>query len=400
MKRVWWYLTVIGISGQVYAHSETESQVIATVITHHPQARALRQVVESESRLRRSAHALQSPTVFLAPELSAGGVGEQFLLHQPLEMNGARRARIERAHADYTLALAQAQAELNDLLANALEAYYEYLYRAQIAAVAEDALRLAEQTREKVRLQVEAGVRAGIDLIQAEIEQERVRQYALLRQAEAAIAREQLQAALGGVSPETLNAVDARTPPMATPSPDDAPVVRIERARLQQERAHIQTLRATGVPDVGVQIRIERFRGERTRPAFGLSLSLPFVDYGARQESLRAAQLRIEAQQGYLRATQLQANSNIRAAEQRAQQARARAEAYRTQILPKAQQLAQSAQIGLESGQFTLLQLLEAQRTARQVQEETLQAEMEWKLAEVQLRQQQGAFAVYLEVNR
>ncbi len=400
MRRVWWYLTVIGISGQVYAHSETESQVIATVLAHHPQARALRQIVESESRVRRGARALQSPTVFLAPELSTGGVGEQFLFHQPLEINGARRARIERAQADYTLALAQAQVELNDLLANALETYYEYLYRAQIAAVAEDALRLAEQTREKVRLQVEAGVRAGIDLIQAEIEQERVRQHALLRQSEAAIAREQLQAALGGVSPETLNAVDARTLPMATPSPDDAPVVRIERARLQQERAHIQTLRATGVPDVGVQIRIERFRGERTRPAFGLSLSLPFADYGARQESLRAAQLRIEARQGYLIAAQLQATRAIRAAEQRAQQARARAEAYRTQILPKAQQLAQSAQIGLDSGQMTLLQLLEAQRTARQVQEETLQAEMEWKLAEVQLRQQQGAFAVYLEVNR
>jgi cobalt-zinc-cadmium efflux system outer membrane protein len=398
MKRILWLITGVGVISLTGAQPDVESQVLATVLARHPQVRALRLELESARRLERGANLPHAPIVLLSPELTTGGVGEQFLLQQPLELNGARQARARIARAEYALVRAQAELELNDLLADALAAYHEYAYRAQIAAVAQEALQLAEQTREKIRLQVEVGARAGIDLIQADIERERVRQHAALRQAEAAAALERLRAALGGVSPDEVATADTRATPTPSLSPDTPLAVRIEQARLQAAQAQAQQIRVEGIPDLGVQVRIERFRDARTRPAFGLSVSLPFLDYGARQQQLRAQQQRAEAQQQRLLAARVRYEGERAAAQQRYEQARARADAYQQRILPQAEQLVQATQTGLEVGQISILQLLEAQRTARQVREETLMAAMELKLAEIELRRLRGEFAPYLEV--
>jgi outer membrane protein, heavy metal efflux system len=398
MKRILWLITGVGVISLTGAQPDVESQVLATVLARHPQVRALRLELESARRLERGANLPHAPIVLLSPELTTGGVGEQFLLQQPLELNGARQARARIARAEYALVRAQAELELNDLLADALAAYHEYAYRAQIAAVAQEALQLAEQTREKIRLQVEVGARAGIDLIQADIERERVRQHAALRQAEAAAALERLRAALGGVSPDEVATADTRATPTPSLSPDTPLAVRIEQARLQAAQAQAQQIRVEGIPDLGVQVRIERFRDARTRPAFGLSVSLPFLDYGARQQQLRAQQQRAEAQQQRLLAARVRYEGERAAAQQRYEQARARAEAYQQRIMPQAEQLVQATQTGLEVGQISILQLLEAQRTARQVREETLLATLELKLAEIELRRLRGEFAPYLEV--
>jgi cobalt-zinc-cadmium efflux system outer membrane protein len=398
MKRILWLITGVGVISLTGAQPDVESQVLATVLARHPQVRALRLELESARRLERGANLPHAPIVLLSPELTTGGVGEQFLLQQPLELNGARQARARIARAEYALVRAQAELELNDLLADALAAYHEYAYRAQIAAVAQEALQLAEQTREKIRLQVEVGALAGIDLIQADIERERVRQHAALRQAEAAAALERLRAALGGVSPDEVATADTRATPTPSLSPDTPLAVRIEQARLQAAQAQAQQIRVEGIPDLGVQVRIERFRDARTRPAFGLSVSLPFLDYGARQQQLRAQQQRAEAQQQRLLAARVRYEGERAAAQQRYEQARARAEAYQQRIMPQAEQLVQATQTGLEVGQISILQLLEAQRTACQVREETLMAAMELKLAEIELRRLRGEFAPYLEV--
>jgi cobalt-zinc-cadmium efflux system outer membrane protein len=400
MKRILWLITGVGVISLTGAQPDVESQVLATVLARHPQVRALRMELESARRLERGANLPHAPIVLLSPELTTGGVGEQFLLQQPLELNGARRARVRLARAEYALVRAQAELELNDLLADALAAYHEYAYRAQIATVAQEALQLAEQTREKIRLQVEAGTRAGIDLIQADIERERVRQHAALRQAEAAAALERLRAALGGVSPDELATADTRAMPTPSLSPDPPPALRIEQARLQAAQAQAQQIRVEGLPDLGVQVRIERFREARTRPAFGLSVSLPFLDYGARQQQLRAQQQRAEAQQQRLLAVRIRYEGARAAAQQRYEQARARAEAYQQRILPQAEQLVQATQTGLEVGQISILQLLEAQRTVRQVREETLLATLELKLAEIELRRLRGEFVPNMEVIR
>lgn len=393
MRKVFYLFAGIGILNGMWAQPADVESALAIALQRNPQVQALRMERESARRLQRSAAALSAPTLLLAPALTAGGTGEELLVNQPLEMTGVRQARTRVGQAQYELTRIQTLVELNDLLAEVAAAYYEYAYRQRIAETAQGALQLAERTRETIQRQVEAGARAGVDLIQAEIELERVRQHALLRQTEAQAAAERLKALLGG---------DWDIPHPPAPSPTqwesratdegDLLPLRLQAARLQLEQALAQQIRAEALPDVGVQARIERFQGERTRPAYGLTLSLPLIDYGARQNRLRAQNALIEAQRLRLQQMRLTLNAELRNAEQRLQQAQARADAYQRTILPRAQQLAQAAQVGLEAGQLSILQLLEAQRTARAAQEEALEAELQRKLSEVALQRLRGAF--------
>lgn len=399
MRKIWFLVFGIGIACVLWAQPADVESALALALRYNPRVQALRQEIESAERLQRSASILTAPQVFLAPALTTGGVGEELLLNQPLELNGIRRARSRVAQAEYEVTLAQSLLELNDLLAEVATAYYESTYRQQIAQAAQEALRLAERTRDIIQQQTSAGVRAGIDLVQAEIELERVRQHALLRETEARAALERLKALLGNPPEE---ASPGTRPPIewATRVPSvDALWLRPAVAQLRLAQALAQQIRIEALPDLGVQMRIERFHGERTRPAYGLTISLPLFDYGARQNRLRAQNVLVQAQQLRLQQARELYDAELRIAEQAYQNAQNRAEAYRNTLLPRAQQLAQAAQVGLETGGLNLLQLLEAQRAARLVQEEALQAELALKLSEVRLKQLRGEF-LQMEVNR
>lgn len=399
MRSIYSFVFGIGMACSAWAQPADVESALALALRYNPRVQALRHEIESAARLQRSAASFTAPHLLLAPALTTGGVGEELLLHQPLELNGIRQARSRVAQAEYEVTLAQSLTELNNLLAEVAAAYYEYTYRQRIAQAAEEALRLAERTRDAIQQQTEAGARAGIELIQAEIELERVRQHTLLRQTEARAALERLKTLLGNPSEDA----PPRTPPpieWAARLPSaDALWLRPELARLQLEQALAQQIRIEALPDLGVQMRIERFDGAQTRPAYGLTLSLPLIDYGARQNRLRAQNARVAAQRLRLHHARELYNTELRIAEQAYQQAQTRAEAYRNTLLPRAQQLAQAAQVGLETGGLTLLQLLEAQRAVRLVQEEALQAELELKLGEIRLKQLRGEF-LEMEVNR
>lgn len=377
----------IGLLSMLSAQPTDVERALALAWAHNTRVQALRLEIQSARRLRQSASALSAPAILLAPALTTGGVGEELLVQQPLELTGIRQARTRVGQAQYELAVAQSLLELNDLLAEVATAYYEYAYRQRIAQNAQEALQLAQRTRDTIQQQVEAGARAGVDLIQAEIELERVRQHAQLRQTEAETALAQLQALVGSAS-DTPDA----PPPLAFHTPSEPIPTRLQAARLRLEQTLLQQIRAESLPDLGVQLRIERFQAERTRPAFGLTLSLPFIDYGARDNRLRAQHALAEAQSLRLQQTRLEVETALHNAEQRLRQAQKRYEAYQQTLLPRALQLAQAAQVGLEAGQLSILQLLESQRTARAVQEEALEAELLLKRSEVELQRLRGAF--------
>jgi len=399
MQKLFYLVVGFGIVSVLGAQPADVEGALALALQRNPRVQALQQEILSARRLQQSASALSAPSVLIAPAITTGGTGEELLIHQPLEITGIRQARMRVGQAQYELVLAQATLELNDLLAEVAAAYYEYAYRQRIAQTAQEALQLAERTRDTIRQQVEAGIRPGVDLIQAEIELERVRQHALLRQTEAQAATERLKALVGGD-------FESPRPPatslvvMERGFRDDPPLLlRPQIARLRLEQALAAQIRAEALPDIGVQLRIERFHGERTRPAYGLTLSLPLLDYGARQNRLRAQNSLIEAQRLRLQQARLTLDAELLNAQQRLQQSQTRYNAYQTTLLPRAQQLAQAAQIGLEAGQLSLLQLLEAQRTTRTVQEEALEAELQLKLSEVELKRLRGEF-ILTEVNR
>lgn len=370
-------------------------KAIEVAIRRNPALNAARWEVVSGQSLLSAAKRLSPPEALLAPALTAGGTSEELMVIQPLEINGARRVRARLAAAESALTLAKAMSEVNEVLADVALAYFEAVYRGRLLQIAREAQQNAEQTVHLVRQQIQSGVRPGIDLVQAEIEAERVRLHSRQREAEALGARVRLNTLLGYPqdAQHTLLPVAPSLFSGEVSSNGFSPEVVREQALLSLYQSSVEQIRIAGIPDLGVQLRVERWVGRRIQPGLGITISLPFLDHGARQKRLQAQRQLVSAQQLRLQATQQKVTGLQTGARLLLQAARERWEAFVQEVLPRAEKLAHSAQTGVETGAMSILQVLEAQRTVRLSREEAVEAELQMAIAWVESQRALGYFA-------
>lgn len=388
MRRILHITGFVIVIGTIYAQTNVPSRLTLEQALQHATRRngeflALQRDWHSARKRVQMARAPQPIVLLWTPVLSTGGAGEELIASQMLELNGARPARTRTAEAEQRVAHAQILETANTLLTEVATAFYHALYAERLRQFAEMEVQRAQQTLNLIRQQVEIGVRPGIDQIQAEIELERVRQKLHQRTSEARNASAVLNRWLGLPADTSLDLIEERVP---TPPPSQAdwrnnPEWRLQQARLAYPSRVAQQVRVEGLPDMGVQMRIERWAGARTRPGFGLIFSFPFLDYGARRSHLQAIKASIEAETDRTRETERRLAIALENAHRQVNTAYQRWLGYQQDILPRVESLLRSAQIGLESGQLSILQVLEAQRTARITKEEALITERDYWLA-------------------
>jgi outer membrane protein TolC len=157
------------------------------------------------------------------------------------------------------------------------------------------------------------------------------------------------------------------------------------QATLEAREAQVQVLRASRRPQVEFQVRRNavfansRAAAEAVGPigtALRAVVTIPFGSGASRGEQ-RALEAEVRAQQAQINLLRSQAGAQLEGALIRLQQQREMVERYRrpvTGILPQTIDLLRKTQIGFAAGASTYLEVLEAQRTTRQVQTEYLQA--------------------------
>ena len=391
---------------------------------------AVRDIGAAQSGVR-SARTLTNPNAFAAPGLtSISGVGEEFLIQQPLEINGARSARTGVAQAQLRTMRAQATLSLRDAVFSAKSSYYELARAREQAAVARASLSVAQEFDRITRRQVEEGARPGIDLVQTGLEVARAQRQVTLADGQEAVALAALNTVLGRDPATPIGALTPLTAQQPRPSapvggggkesvvplPQASPIgsapavrapsqttpatgavdlssaqllnqalsaraeIETEQATGDQLRQEARVVRAEGRPDLVPQFRVGYFtRG--LQPAnsgngagIGLALTLPFLDYGSRknrlaqlEQSARAQDLRIVAAQNEVRQQVAQAVARQRSAETVVQ-------AYQNGTLEQARALLEGSRVGFREGRTSVVALLEAQRSFRAVQNEYVNA--------------------------
>jgi outer membrane protein TolC len=157
------------------------------------------------------------------------------------------------------------------------------------------------------------------------------------------------------------------------------------QATLEAREAQVQVLRASRRPQVEFQVRRNavfansRAAAEAVGPigtALRAVVTVP-LGSGASRGEQRALEAEVRAQQAQINLLRSQAGAQLEGALIRLQQQREMVERYRrpvTGILPQTIDLLRKTQIGFAAGASTYLEVLEAQRTTRQVQTEYLQA--------------------------
>lgn len=162
------------------------------------------------------------------------------------------------------------------------------------------------------------------------------------------------------------------------------------QATLEARRAQVQVLRRERRPDIELQARRSSVTGSGST-ALRAVIVIPLFDFGSNKGERRALEAEVRGQEAQIALLRSQAAAQVEQALLRLQQQRQTVERYRTGIVPLTLELLRKTQIGYAEGASTYLEVLDAQRTLRQVQTEYLQALVGTRISEAQVESALGA---------
>lgn len=351
-------------------------QAVRQAAAAHPRVLAGRSEIAAARANLSGARALGNPTVTFTPTFTRGGSDEEFLFQQPLELNGVRSARAGVAAAQLKQQEARSVASLGDLIYETRLAYYELARARELEALAAESLRIADEFAVATRRQAEEGLRPGVDAVSTGIEVSRARQQLLQAQARSRTAAGALNLLMGRGETEPVEPLT----PLPTPeAPADPAVLAASAMANRLEIAEQDALReefrqearlaiAQGRPDLAPQLRADSLTRGSRQVGFGLGITLPLLDHGSRRGRIARARLLEKAQSARTEALRLEIRQQVLQALERVKAASAVIREYEVGLLAPSQRLLDAARTGYQSGLYSVVQLLEAQRTFRAVQ--------------------------------
>lgn len=331
----------------------------------------------------RSAAALSPPVFTIGPAFQTGGTTDGLLLEQPLELNGARSARTAVARAQLRLIQASALVQLQTLVYIA-RTDFNMLARAQEQLrLAQEVRRVTEQFDVLASKQVSLGARPGIEARLTSIEAARARVAEAQAVGEEQAARTLLNAYLGRAALDPIIAILPDNATLSTAQIDlslaqsQALAARGEIAQAEATRdlphARASLARAQGRPDLAPEFRISQITPKYMDAGLGVVVTIP-LDYGTRRELIRQEELAADAAQSRVAGTQAQVRAETVQAASRLSASRAALSEYDGSIVADARAVLQSTQTGFAAGALTIVEVLNAERTFRQVTSERLGA--------------------------
>lgn len=193
---------------------------------------------------------------------------------------------------------------------------------------------------------------------------------------------------IGGSSQVGSDLVSLRS--QLLPGALNRPDIAGAQATLEARRAQVQVLRRQRLPDIELQARRSSVTGSGTI-ALRAVIVVPLFDFGSNKRERRALEAEVRAQEATITLLRSQAAAQVEQALIRLGQQRQTVERYRSGILPLTVDLLRKTQIGYAQGASTYLEVLDAQRTLRQVQTEYLQALVGTRTQEAALESALGA---------
>jgi cobalt-zinc-cadmium efflux system outer membrane protein len=358
---------------------------------HHPALQAAQEDVAAATANLRGAKVLRNPEIVITPGVLGPAGSDEFLsITQPLEVNGARKARVHAADGQVQAATADRRVTAREVIRVVQTAYWDLAQAQAIAAADAENVQHAVTLLAAAKKQVELGNEPTSHAMKVEVELVRARQQLARAQAAVAQATVALNSAIAREPSTPLVLAQTLTVPSLTF--DDAALfrqaetTRPELARAQANvtvaQADVEAARAARRPDLTVQARQEEWAGSG---GIGLGVSLPLVDWGSGTAERRRAEAVVRAQDKRVEAARLAIRQDVATALIAVRGAESQLRTLREQVLQPAEQLAAMAHLGYQEGALNYLEVLEARRTVRAVQVEYLATLGEYHKALAQL---------------
>ncbi len=164
------------------------------------------------------------------------------------------------------------------------------------------------------------------------------------------------------------------------------------QATLESRQAQVRAIGRQRFPDIELQVRRGSFFGQgASSTALRAVITVPIFDFGTISREKKAVQAEVRGQEAQITLLRQQAATQVEQALIRLEQQRQTVAQYRSVIVPQTLDLLRKSQIGYAQGASTYLEVLDAQRTLRQVQTEYLQALVATRTSEAALESALGA---------
>lgn len=301
-------------------------------------------------------------------------------LSQAIPLGGDIRYRREVAKLHGTLAGWDYEAQRIALLTEVTQRYIALLQAQQQLQLAEQSLKLTEQISESITARVEAGdvpeiekARVAVPVAVAEIDRtkaDRALQSARRRLAETwGSSSAEFTDATGDL--EQLSPVPAISALAARLS--DNPDVARWAVEVSARRAELRLAKAQAVPDLAGSIGYRQIE-ESDDDALVAGLSIPLSIFDRNQGNIHAARLDIASAQQQKRAAELRIGSALSAAHTQLTDAYSEATILRERAVSPALDAYQAVSKAYEEGNLSFLDVLDADRTLIDIQQQYLNA--------------------------
>lgn len=318
-----------------------------------------------------------------------GATDQDLVVSLPIDLFGKTSASANFGSANVRLAEADRRQMLLAVQTEVMSAYFEASAAAQLTKVAEDILHVAEALHKATVRRFEEGNIAEVQLTRATIEFDRAKQTSELRRAQLRSALAKLTAVIG--SEEPIASVD----PGATienPQVDLAnhPEIMALAAQVGVARAESVVASRSSLPELELSGLRTPWRESSSSFGFRLQLTWKPIDFGRSRFERQAANKQEESFHALLQDARKKAEVTIASIEIRIEASLKRLRSYEA-IRELAKDLVAKSQRGFAEGFSTLLDVLEATRSLREVEEELAEAQLAVNLAFVSKYEASGS---------
>lgn len=360
------FLLAAVAAGAVHAADLSLSEATRRVLDRNPQTALSAALVDAADGRLTQAGVLPNPEVsYLGnSSKSPGSTAATYTLSQRFSLPGKRSARQAFAGEDRALTVLEAQAERLRLTRLTRETYIDALAGQERQVVAEQNLMLVQQLRDAVSARVEAGKVSPIELSRANVALAGARRASQQAVRQGELSRKQLAGLWGETTLNERLSDDLDIPAQFSPAggADAAPVILQAQKRIQRGQAAVRLAEAQRLPDFTLSAGTEREAVTRDQNMlFGVSVPIPLFDRN--QGALRSARAELTAAEASLSLTQLQFQR------ERDQLLTLRDGNYqdalqlRDEVLKTAREALEATREGYRAGKFSLIDLLDAQRS-------------------------------------
>ena len=307
------------------------------------------------------------------------GNDDDISIAQPIDLFGRRRANRGLGDAQVQLAEANLRQALLDVQGDVVDRYAETAAAAQLARTAAAQLELSERLLEATRQRADGGAVPPVQVKRVSLEAERARQTLRLRTSALEASRRRLAGALG-VSVERVTDTDF---PLVTLVQVDPATLSSQRADLLQlsaqasiAQANVAVSRLQFRPDFEISARTSAYSYGGSNPTgIRATLSIPVFDHGRAKNELKAAQTGAEAERKALADATARAQAELDAVNVELSAANEQRESFE-RILTDSRELVRVSEVGYREGATTLLEVLEATRSLREVEESLIESRL------------------------